>query len=72
MKTPDWLDWKIWLWSVLFNWLRTSLNETDFTLMRQSILVGETVCTSILDDILVVVHIKSVQSDWWWVTPSNI
>lgn len=30
---------------------RTSLNETDFTLMRQSILVGEPVFTSILDDI---------------------
>lgn len=30
---------------------RTSLNETDFTLMRQSILVGEPVFTSILDDV---------------------
>lgn len=30
---------------------RTSLNETDFTLMRQSILVGEPVFTSLLDDI---------------------
>lgn len=37
MKTPDWLNWKIWLWSLLFNCLK------DFTLMRQSILVGETV-----------------------------
>lgn len=34
--------------------------------MRQSILVGEPVCTSIPDDILVVVHINPVQSDWWW------
>lgn len=40
--------------------------------MRQSILVGEPVCTSIPDDILVVVHINPVQSDWWWASPGNI
>lgn len=39
--------------------------------MRQSILVGEPVYTSIPDDILVVVHIITVQSDWWWASPSN-
>lgn len=53
----------------LISW-RTSFNETDFTLTRQSILVGEIVCTSTPDDILVVVHIKTVQSDWWWVSPT--
>lgn len=39
--------------------------------MRQSILVGELVCTSISDDILAVVHINPVQSDWWWASPSH-
>lgn len=54
----------------LIGW-RTSLNEMDFTLMRQSVLVGEPVCTSIPDDVLVVVQINPVQSVWWWASPSN-
>lgn len=44
----------------------------DFTLMRQSILVGEAVYTSTPDDILVVVRTNLVQSDWWWASPSNV
>lgn len=51
--------------------------------MRQSILVGEPVYTSIPDDLFtsfffffpffwVVVHINPVQSDWWWASPGNI
>lgn len=39
--------------------------------MRQSILVGEPVYTSIPDDILVVVHVNTVESDRWWASPSN-
>lgn len=35
-------------------------------------LVGEPVCTSILDEIMVVVHANPVYSDWWWASPSNI
>jgi len=66
MKTPDWLDWKIWLRSVLFNWLK------DFTLMRQSILVVVPVGTPTSDDVLVAVHNNPVQSDWWWASPSNV
>lgn len=47
-------------------------NETDFTLMRQSFLVEEPVYTSILDDVLVVVHINTVQSDRWWASPNKM
>lgn len=59
MKTPDWLDWKIWLWSVLFNRLK------DFTLMkRTSLHFNDTI-------FLAGEAVHLLQMTFWWLNQCN-